>query len=246
MTVKSLFRSVRDLGGGGVLKTSQSARHPWARGREGAGLRGGHGQEAPGSPEARAGATTGLRKGAWGAENVRERRALRQRHFILAREPSLFAEARPPPLNPAGPASPGGFAEHGGRGTVGKRSLEEDRERLRPEPRRVHSPRGARPSPAAPHPLARAHRLGSAPRAAATGDPRGCGQERRPCRAAVSPSHGGQGGRRGRGSPGSAWPRPRGMGLGSRALTLRSSRPTASSSLACSGVGFSPVYNVVF
>lgn len=71
----------------------------------------------------------------------------------------MFAEARPPPLNPAGPASPGGFPEH--RVGVGKRSLKADRERLRPEPR--HTARGARGHhPPLARPPARAHRLGSA------------------------------------------------------------------------------------
>lgn len=174
---------------------------------------------------------------------MHKRRALRQRHFLLAPEPSHVCRARPPPLEPAGPASPGESGTESfpspvvGAG-VGERSLRADRERLRPEPR--HPVRGARGHhPPLTRPPARAHRLGSAPRSGRHTRPNGIAGKSgglsppplelpflspQPWRARRAKGAAAAWGRPGR-SPG-------GTGPGSRALTLSSGRPTASRSLA--------------
>lgn len=184
------------------MTTSQGAGHSRV-GRRGA--RGGRGPEAPLGPAAWAGAPTGLRKGAWGAESVRARRALRQRHLILAApEAGLVRRGAPPARHP-------GARGHRPRG------LPEPVVRAPPPGVPPHCPRGVRPPLAPPRPPAPtgAHRLGSAPGAAATRGPgrggagaRGRGEERRPVKAAVSRSRGGHGERRLRGSPAGKRDRP--------------------------------------
>lgn len=186
------------------MTTSQGAGHSRV-GRRGA--RGGRGPEAPLGPAARAGAPTGLRKGAWGAESVRARRALRQRHLMLAaRETGLVRRGAPPDPHPAA------------RGRR-PRGLPEPMVRAPPPGAPPHCPRGARPPLAPPRPPARpparAHRLGSAPGAAATRGPglRDSGKERRPVKDAVSRSRGGHGSE---GSAAARWGNGVGLAAASR------------------------------
>lgn len=208
------------------MTTSQGAGHSRVRRR---GARGGRGPEAPLGPAARAGAPTGLRKGAWGAESVRARRAWRQRHLILAApEAGLVRRGAPPAPHP-------GSRGHRPRG------LPEPVVREPPPGAPPHCPRGARP------PLARARprppastgaptasvRLPAPPPHEARGaGARGRAEVRQGCRfSQPGRARGAKAPRQPGGEKGSARSRPRGKGPGSRALTLRSCRPTASRSL---------------
>lgn len=211
--------------GGREVTTSQGAGHSRV-GRRGA--RGGRGPEAPLGPAARAGAPTGLRKGAWGAESVRARRALRQRHLILAApETGLVRRGAPPDPHPAA------------RGRR-PRGLPEPMVRAPPPGAPPHCPRSARPPLAPPRPPARPSapttsvRLPAPPPHGARGSG-ARGKSGGPSRMPFLATRAGTGAKAPRqpgGETGLARPRPRGRGLGvPRTLTLRSCSPTASSSL---------------